>query len=360
MKKDWKDFEHEVSLKLKGYSDKGCFNLVPKPTLKHELDKAEYRLPEFILISDENKLIVFLDCKKNYWKNIDMGSLDRLGWAIRAFLDNKGEYDLPNSSKIHFPQKRPQKMATDEYILLPVLLCTGAEFEDFKKGIMYLPETETEIQYTILNFKGLDNFIKLNFHVPSYSSSFETIKKRMKQGELTIDQYSEILNLLKDVGPKHYLTNLDIKKDIIKDSDIEIVLKYLYAGATISPIELKRFGRVVFKDNTSVGVTVESYKEDTKIYLPLGTEKTADIILKLLNKKLIKITESSYLVWVMDGTIILQPPGTKFKGKNLEGEVIAFVFNVTDEGKKLLENIYGKGDKLWKACWKDKRMGIGL
>ncbi len=356
MVKDWKDFEHEVYLKLKGYSDKGCFTLIPKPILKQELDKAEYRLPEFILISDENKLIVFLDCKKNYWKNIDIGSLDRLGWAVRAFVDNKGKYDLPTSSKIYFPPKIPQKINTDEYLLLPIILCTGAEFEDFKKGIMYLPETKTSIEYTILNFKNFDNFIKSNFSIPSYSSSFETIKKRIKQGELKMEEYNEILAFLKDVGPKNYLTTFDIKNDIVKDSDIELVLKYLYIMVTASPIELRKFGKKVFKDDTYGGITVESYKDDTKIYLPLGTEMTTDIILKLLNKNLIKITESHLLVWMMDGVIISQPRGTKFKGKSLEGEVIAFIFNVTDEGIEVLKSIYGSEDELSKECWKDKRM----
>lgn len=359
-KKDWKDFEHEVYLKLKGYSDKDCFQLINKPILKHPIDKAPYRLPEFVLISDENNLIIILDCKKNYWQNIDLGSLNRLGWGIRGFLEKYEDYGLPSSSEFYFTHSVPKNLSTNDYLIIPCIVCTDADFEDYKKLITNLPKTEQNAEYTILNFKFFENFIKLNFQVPTSSSSTEIIKKRIKSGELTLGEYEEVLNNLKEFGPKHYLTTLNIKEKIVKGSDIELVLKYLLCNGTVSPIELRRFGKYVFKDNTSSGITVERFKENTKVYFPLGTKKTMEIILKLLDKKLIILHESHFLVWAMDGGLIFQPPGTKFKGKSLDGEVVPFIFHVTDKGRKLLEDLYGGRKKLRNSMFKDAAMGIGV
>ena len=147
-------------------------------------------------------------------------------------------------------------------------------------------------------------------------------------------------------------------KGIAKDSDIEKVLRFLYARKEVSLIELSWFSSQEFNDikpdDEEYGINYENAEENTKIFLPLGSKKIAEIILELLNRGLICIQETSELVWIMDEGEVnlqrLQPPGSKLKGKDIGSKVFAFVLNATKKGEELLVSLYGNKRELDEAA----------
>lgn len=340
----WKDFEHEVAIKLNSYTEEYRFKLIPKPIVKHVDDRAPYRLPDFLMMSDENKLILFLDCKHEKWKKIDLDSLDRLGWAIRGFIDNKTEYDLPNSSIIRLPDEKHKECKDENYLLMPVLLCTGADFNAITLDIN-LPKTETKMKYTILNFKYLDDFIKGYFKVPSFASSLENVRKRIKKGDIPDKQLNEFIKIVEPSLTEKYGLELKVNTKILKGSDLEKILRFIYTHPGTSPSELERFGNAVFRDYTKGDYSVESIPYDTKILLSFGTEKTAELVMKLLRRGLLSV-KLEPMIWMIDGRIVLQDKGAKFLGDSYDGKMFPIVFYTNDKAEEELAKIYGSKAKI--------------